>query len=79
MPLGGTNSAVISAACHVRYESTDTGEETDEVHIANKALMWGVTIPNKGNEVGHCSFSDGHVEQPEVSHLYTGMKKENSS
>jgi hypothetical protein len=39
MPTGGTNSAVISAACHVRYTDGDEVQALDEV--VNCPLQWG--------------------------------------
>jgi hypothetical protein len=70
LPIGGTNSAVISAACHVKHEeeSGDVGGET----MCNRPLQWGVTIPGGKDIVGHCSFSSREVDLPEVGHLYAG-------
>lgn len=61
MPIGGTNSAVISAACHVRYNDQ---QEKDDEDITVKPLQWGGTQP------GHWSFSSGKVEQPQVGCEY---------
>jgi len=70
-PIGGTNSAVISAACHVKHEEGVAfgGEEDD---IATRPLKWGVTIRGGKDRVGHCCFSSGEVEEPVVGHLYAG-------
>lgn len=62
MPVGGTNSAVVSAACHVRRE-----EER-----ADGAFMWGATVPGGKEVVGHCSFSCGEVGRLRVGGLYAG-------
>lgn len=65
LPLGGTNSAVISAACHLKY-ADEEGQNRDAAEcIVLKELQWGVTI-TAGNEgqVGHCSFSDREVQRP---------------
>jgi hypothetical protein len=42
LPIGGTNSAVISAACHVMHEHRI--REDDGRDMAEKPLQWGVTI-----------------------------------
>jgi hypothetical protein len=48
MPLGGTNSAVIAAACHVAGE----GE-----NIERKKVKWGVVGKYDTDGTGHCAFS----------------------
>lgn len=72
MPLGGTNSAIISAACHV-----DAGEEGKSVEmreeIVNRPLKWGVTQEGSPGKVGHCAFSDGEVSKPVVGITYAGV------
>ena len=70
LPLGGTNSAVISAACHMRYEVAYRDESVTE-----KPLKWGVTIQGDMDRIGHCCFSSGDVEVPHVGYLYAGWKK----
>src|SRR5207248_8672452 len=72
LPIGGTNSAVISAACHVKHEEKrgDVGGE----NMSDRPLKWGVTIPGSKEAVGHCSFSSGEVDLPEVGHLYAGCQ-----
>jgi hypothetical protein len=71
LPLGGTNSAVISAACHVKH-ADDRRAKVDD-HISSKPLMWGVTILESREGMGHCSFSSGEVEMPKVGCLYAGI------
>jgi hypothetical protein len=71
LPLGGTNSAVISAACHLRY-GDDDGERVEE-DIAARRLMWGVTVPGGMDRTGHCSFTDKDVESPHIGFLYAGI------
>lgn len=73
LPVGGTNSAVISAACHVTHGYTI--REKDGVDIAEKPLQWGVTIRGGTETVGHLCFSGGKVERPEFNCLYAGNKK----
>lgn len=74
LAVGGTNSAVISAACHLRYEN-EPKDKTEE-HITVKPLMWGVTIPgDQTDRIGHCSFSSGEVEPPQAGCLYAGLAR----
>ncbi|KAH7379514.1 hypothetical protein BKA66DRAFT_466175 [Pyrenochaeta sp. MPI-SDFR-AT-0127] len=68
LPLGGTNSAVISASCQLRYDEGEGSVQED--NIAEKPVMWGVTIRGGEEEVGHCSFSTSEVERPKSGHLY---------
>ncbi|KAF1974447.1 hypothetical protein BU23DRAFT_532046 [Bimuria novae-zelandiae CBS 107.79] len=70
VPVGGTNSTVISAAYYVRYR--DGRSEGKDDDLASQSLQWGVTIPGGRNMVGHCCFSSGEVEEPVVGHLYAG-------
>ena len=73
LPVGGPCSAVISAACHPRYEDG----RRDEVHgdMVDRPLMWGVTIPGGRDIVGHCYFSSGEVAPPSNGFLYAGAIK----
>ncbi|ORY11501.1 hypothetical protein BCR34DRAFT_513729 [Clohesyomyces aquaticus] len=71
LPVGGTNSAVISAACHVRHESDE--REGDDVDVADKPVKWGVTIEGARDKIGHCCFSSRPVEKPRVGYLYAGL------
>jgi hypothetical protein len=68
MPTGGTNSAVISAACHVRYTDGDEVQALDEV--VNRPLQWGATVQGTEEEVGHCCFSDKKIEKPREECFY---------
>ena len=72
IPVGGTNSAVISAACHSKYEEGVGGHESKDNDIVNQPLRWGVTIRGGRNRIGHCCFSSEEVEGPVVGHLYAG-------
>lgn len=74
LPIGGTNSAVISAACHLRYENGE--EEQEEEEVTQKPLMWGVTIPAEPDRPGHCCFTDKEVEDPREGCLYAGLVRE---
>ena len=68
MPHGGTNSAIISAACHVKQMDDAEAKGLDE--IAERPLQWGVTIEGTKDQVGHCSFSDRAVLKPVEGCLY---------
>ncbi|KAH8692562.1 hypothetical protein GQ44DRAFT_793138 [Phaeosphaeriaceae sp. PMI808] len=70
VPIGGTNSAVLSAACHVSYK--ERGEILARKDLANRTLKWGVTIKGTRNTIGHCCFSDREVNELEDGCLYAG-------
>ena len=65
MPLAGSCSAAISAACHA-----------PEADASSKRLMWGVVVDDNANSssrsVGHCSFTSLEVEAPIVGNRYAG-------
>ena len=60
LPLAGSCSAAIAAACH-----REANEDADMVLLP---LKWGVT--SQLNGVGHCTFSAQEVEPPNPSHVY---------
>ena len=65
IPLAGSCSAAISAACH---------PPSDDVNASLRPLQWGA-IPGgekqeRGEIVGHCSFSSLAVEQPVPGRFY---------
>lgn len=59
MPVAGSCSAAISAACH---------PDSDEGQIWEKSLQWGVV---DSSVIGHCSFSSGPVSVPVHDQLYS--------
>jgi hypothetical protein len=61
IPLVGSCSAAISAACHPLPNETD---------VALKEVMWGVVSIGKG--VGHCALSGNYVSPPISGRLYLG-------
>ena len=65
MPLAGSCSAAISAACHP--------PKTD-VDASLKRVMWGVvaeeSFKHLGESVGHCSFTSFKVEAPIMGNWY---------
>ena len=68
MPLAGSCSAAISAACHP--------PEAD-VNASLRRVMWGVVAEEsfqyEGESVGHCSFSSSTVEAPVEGKYYAGL------
>ena len=68
MPLAGSCSAAISAACHP--------PEAD-VNASLKRVMWGVVAEDcfqyEGESVGHCSFTSSTVKAPVVGKWYAGL------
>jgi hypothetical protein len=76
IPGGGTNSAVISAACHVNCANGQDLEATDydiyDIEMPHRPLKWGVKVEGGVNEVGHCCFSSEEVRPPVSGHLYAG-------
>ena len=70
MPLAGSCSAAISAACH---------PPRSDVNVAEKPVMWGVVMDARGLEVdgpdiGHCSFTSFHVDAPTLGKQYAGRR-----
>ena len=63
MPLAGSCSAAISAACHRPEEDVDA---------ATKPVMWGVVSSSNG--VGHCCFTSFEVSPPVHGKLYAGLE-----
>lgn len=71
MPLAGSCSAAISAACHP--PEADVNPSTDTV-------MWGVvgyeTAKDSAQPVGHCSLTSVKVQAPVPGSLYAGAEWE---
>ena len=63
MPVAGSCSAAISAACHL------LGSAEDLVHASERKLQWGVEVWN-GFDSGHCSLSPGVVCPPQEGRVY---------
>ena len=66
IPIAGSCSVVLSAACHVEDEDGASSQ------MALKPLQWGVVRSGDGDEVGHCAFSTAKVTFPQESALYAG-------
>jgi hypothetical protein len=67
MPLVGSCSAAIAAACH--------GGEIN----TRAPLKWGEVNADQRKEVGHCAFSDQYVEMPREGAWYAGGIKRRRS
>jgi hypothetical protein len=61
MPLGGTNSAVIAAACHMAGE---------EGNIEYKKVKWGVVGEYDTDGTEHCAFSSEEPAFPQDGVVY---------
>jgi hypothetical protein len=64
MPIAGSCSTAISAACHGLDGGMNEGNE-----IMEEPLMWGVMGVNS-NRVEHCGFSSGETEFPQDGKFY---------
>jgi hypothetical protein len=63
MPLAGSCSAAISAACHGGHE--------EETHMQLKRIQWGVVGGNDSEgKVRRCGFSSKSVEYPQEGAMY---------
>lgn len=63
MPVAGSCSLAISAACHPSLK------DKDREGIECRLLQWGVEV--RGNEEGwHCGFSDREVAEPQDGMVY---------
>lgn len=71
IPLAGSCSAAISAACH---------PPKADVNASLKRVMWGVMAKGNSNDsgesVGHCSYTSFKVETPIVGRKYAGQQKQ---
>jgi hypothetical protein len=61
MPIAGSCSLAISAACHPPPEDVDP---------QLKSVMWGVVKARAGEENRHCSLSSGQVTVPREGEIY---------
>ncbi|CAG8930226.1 unnamed protein product [Penicillium salamii] len=78
MPLAGSNSLAIAAACHPTFNPNLVGDpmqaereinsEDEEDDMALLPVKWGA-IPVEG-PIGHCSFTSGHVDSLEEGKKY---------
>jgi hypothetical protein len=68
MPLAGSSSMAISAACHI-----DKRSEVDGATAAVEKVQWGVAAVAEDG-VGHCSFTTRDVTLPVKGELYAGVR-----
>ena len=70
IPLAGSCSAAISAACHPPKADVDA---------SLKRVKWGAVVDptskNRTERVGHCSFTSFEVEAPTVGKRYAGLPR----
>lgn len=67
MPLIGSCSAAISAACHPLQNDPDA---------SLLPVMWGAVAVESEDAVGHCCFSSLEVSPPVDGKVYAGLKEE---
>ncbi|KAE8321014.1 hypothetical protein BDV39DRAFT_197984 [Aspergillus sergii] len=63
IPVVGSCSVAISAACHPPEEDSD---------VAGKPLSWGAVRHQEGDRPGHCCLTSQTVEKPRYDELYAG-------
>ncbi|KAB8207648.1 hypothetical protein BDV34DRAFT_223209 [Aspergillus parasiticus] len=63
IPVVGSCSVAISAACHPPEEDSDA---------AGKPLSWGAVRHQEGDRPGHCCLTSQTVEKPRYGELYAG-------
>ncbi|PVH83271.1 hypothetical protein DL98DRAFT_616641, partial [Cadophora sp. DSE1049] len=66
LPVVGSCSAAIAAACHpVDY--------LEKIVDSEKPLKWGVVFADAERELGHCALSSEKVTGVDLAYLYSGM------
>ncbi|KAL4950215.1 hypothetical protein BDW69DRAFT_187553 [Aspergillus filifer] len=74
MPVAGSCSFAVAAACHPLQMGGDTHiGGGDGMGIEYRRLKWGVELWPSGdsdNNTGHCAFSDGEVAPPHHGAMY---------
>lgn len=72
MPIVGSNSFAIAAACHPTLKSEDPGDEqeggSEQEDMSLSNVRWGA-LPGAG-PVGHCCFTSKDVVVPEEGKKY---------
>ena len=63
IPLVGSCSAAISAACH---------RPNDDPSASALPLRWGCVDANSGKDISHCCLSSFEVTAPEDGYFYAG-------
>lgn len=78
MPVAGSCSLAIAAACHSSYVEKDDDisngdDDSEKLGAEYQPLKWGVETLIPGEieaEIGHCTFSSGEVEMPQNGTVY---------
>ncbi|KXG52210.1 uncharacterized protein PGRI_084940 [Penicillium griseofulvum] len=71
MPVAGSCSLAISAACHPGfdpYENRVVHSDYEDDDMALLPIKWGA-VPVNGS-IGHCSFTSEHVDMPKTGKIY---------
>ncbi|KAJ6190749.1 hypothetical protein N7519_000770, partial [Penicillium mononematosum] len=68
MPVAGSCSLAIAAACHPSFSGGDAMEEIGGID-GTLPLKWGVEMPERDG-IGHCALSSGQVEFPLDGSVY---------
>ncbi|KAF2127575.1 hypothetical protein P153DRAFT_398181 [Dothidotthia symphoricarpi CBS 119687] len=69
MPVAGSCSIAIAAACHAVPEPFQKSSEAIEENAADAEVQWGV-MGSDDKGIGHCGFSMYAVDYPEQGKLY---------
>ena len=67
MPLVGSCSAPISAACH---------QPREDIDAATLSLLWGTVGGQDEGAVGHCCFTSFEASPPVEGNFYAGQRRE---
>ena len=67
MPLVGSCSAAITAACH---------QPREDIDAATLPVRWGAVSGQEEAEVGHCCFTSFEISQPIEGKFYAGQPPE---
>ena len=74
MPVAGSNSLAISAACHSSHVMREYKSDSDDwLQQEYLPLKWGAVSRPESDEhdVGHCAFSSEEVETPSDGFVYS--------
>lgn len=69
MPVAGSNSLAMSAACHPCPLVDEYDEDREGLQVEYLPLKWGA-VPLEGRRIGHCTFYSKEVETLQDEGLY---------
>lgn len=69
LPVAGSCSAAISAACH---------RPTDDIDAAFMPVQWGAVSSDEADDIGHCCFTSRVVESVVSGRTYAGTVRSGS-